>query len=222
MIVAVSMRIVDNPTYYELRDAISHDWINFLDELSVTPILIPNVLNDSVEYFRNIKASGLLLTGGDNIGPLPGKSQIADYSNARDRAEISLLDYAVREKLPVFGVCRGLHLINIYFNGSIDSNISSSGKHVNTNHEIAIVGDPMQLFESQRKWVVNSYHNQGVRLTGLSPELEEFAIADGDIVEGLYHKSLPLFAVQWHPERSNPAADLDKIILERWLSKCAC
>ncbi len=42
------------------------------------------------------------------------------------------------------------------------------------------------------------------------------SVADG-IVEGLYHPQLPVLAVQWHPERPNPATQFDVEILGRFL-----
>jgi len=221
MIIAVSMRIVKNPTYYELRDAISHDWVKLLDALSVTPVFIPNVLQDPVEYIHRINARGLLMTGGDNVGPLPENSQAMDYANARDFTEITLLDYAISEKIPIFGVCRGLQLINSYFDGKVECDIGSDGRHVNVQHEIEIVTAPFPKVELNKRWVTNSYHGQGVKIDGVTPEMDVFALAGGGIVEGLYHKNLPVLAVQWHPERDNPAFELDKVLLEGWLAQCA-
>ena len=53
-----------------------------------------------------------------------------------------------------------------------------------------------RLFGEQ--FLVNSYHHQSVRTLG--EELRVTARA-GKIVEGFEHKSLPVWAVQWHPER---------------------
>src|SRR5688572_15983493 len=120
MKIAVSMRIVAAPTYHEPRDAISHDWVRMFELFSITPVFIPNVLSDPVAYMREVGAKGLILTGGEDIGSLLGKSLQDPSSNVRDRTETFLMDYAVRERVPVFGVCRGFQLINQYFEGMLE------------------------------------------------------------------------------------------------------
>ncbi len=47
MLILISMRVVNNADYPEPRDAIiSHDWIRFLEQLGITPVMVPNVLED--------------------------------------------------------------------------------------------------------------------------------------------------------------------------------
>lgn len=234
MIIAVSMRVTNNAGYYEPRDAISHDWIRFFDQRGLTPVLVPNVLRDPAGYLRAAQATALLLTGGNDLGAVqqvsaefeietkaPTESPVSqDTSDERDQTETCLLDAAVRSGMPVFGVCRGLQFINAYFGGRLCRNLSTFGQHVAVNH-------PVQLLAEAARWLpyagleTNSFHNHGVTLDDVSGQLIPFAVADDKVVEGVRHATLPITAVQWHPERPHPGQALDHILIERWLSKCA-
>lgn len=220
MIIAVSMRTVMNETYPETRDAISHDWIRALETFSITPVLVPNTLANPSAFLRAVGARGLLLTGGENVSTVLGEaSNAAATPSERDRTETLLLDGALANRLPVFGVCRGLQMVNAYFGGGIVRDLSALGAHVNTQHPVEITA-PVGALDAGKRAITNSYHAQGVLVKGLAAELRAFAQADGSVVEGLYHPNYPLVAVQWHPERANPAADLDRALLQDWLRRC--
>lgn len=201
MIILVSMRTVENPTYPETRDAISHDWSRLFASYGLTPILIPNALGDVGAFFK-LGASGLLLTGGDDLGP-------DDKPSLRDRTETQLLEGAIAQGLPVFGACRGLHVINRYFGGELARKLPEN--HVG-EHLVKLVGDGTIR--------INSFHNQGVVVEGLASDLVPFASTESGVIEAVTHRTLPLTAVQWHPERPNPAADLDSKLLQQWFAQC--
>lgn len=121
-----------------------------------------------------------------------------------------MLEGAIRLRLPVFGTCRGLQMINCYFGGSLRRELPE--KHVG-EHAVCVKDVGMLR--------VNSFHNQGVVSDGVAPELEAFAQTDSGVVEAVRHCSLPITAVQWHPERFNPAADFDQKLISEWLAQCA-
>ena len=220
MIIAVTMRIVENSTYTDFRDAISHDLINLLDRFSVTLALIPNVLKDPIAYVHKLGVQGLLLTGGDSLNfHLNERKPLVPF-NERDRTELTLLDFAIKHRLPVFAVCRGFQLINQYFGGILMYDLNLLEKHVNVQHTVALNHAPWPSVKSLQHATTNSYHNQGVCLKGLASDLSEFAMTSQGVVEGLFHPKLPIIAVQWHPERDNPADSLDRILLDEWLASC--
>jgi putative glutamine amidotransferase len=201
MIILVSMRTVENPTYAETRDAISHDWSRLFASHGLTPILVPNALGDVGAFFK-LGASGLLLSGGDDLGP-------DDAPSLRDRTETQLLQGALEKGLPVFGTCRGLHLINRFFGGQL-------ARKLPENH----VGEHGVELDGQGQVLINSFHHQGVLRDGLASELRPFASTESGVVEGVTHRTLSITAIQWHPERPNPAADLDRKLLQKWFAQC--
>ena len=73
--IGLSLRVQNIERIDEKRDAISHDWIHFLQELNYFPILIPNNLKNVEEYVSELKLDGLILSGGDNIGEFPERDK---------------------------------------------------------------------------------------------------------------------------------------------------
>lgn len=226
MIVAVSMRVTEASGYYEPRDAISHDWIPFLEQRGLTPLLIPNRLADPAAYLRQFNVDALLLTGGNDLvaAPLPPDTEAPDFevpeSACRDQTELNLLQTAIRDRLPVLGVCRGMQLINSYFGGQVRRDLSSFGEHVAVNHPVSIRAGVLDCLNGIEKAETNSFHNQGMLVSDIARELSVFAWAANEVVEGIKHESLPILAVQWHPERPNPAHHIDDALIEHWLTTC--
>lgn len=207
MIIFVSMRSNHSTSYFERRDGLSHDWCRLFDEFKISPILIPNALDNPAHMLDVLPGRGLLLTGGGEIG-----------ERERDHTEQDLLDAAIATSLPVFGVCRGLQMINQYFGGVLVRD--GQAKHVALDHEITIIdnlGGSLQLGSG----MVNSYHNDYVTVGGLAEGLRSFATTKDGVVEGLYHSIHPITAIQWHPERKSPGYKLDETLLKRWLRQCA-
>jgi putative glutamine amidotransferase len=218
MKVAVTMRVVASPTYTEQRDAISHDWIRLFDRFGIVPVLVPNVLARPEAFLREMDVKGLILTGGDDLGPLP--SEGGGDRPVRDRTEDALLGSATATRLPVLGVCRGLQAVNAHFGGRVTRDVSAHGPHVAVRHAVRITDAPTASLGSWRGRTVetNSYHGQGVTTEDVAAPLRPFALA-GSLVEGLYHRGLPIVAVQWHPERGD-LGDLDRALLADWAALC--
>lgn len=215
MIVALTMRLAKASDYEEDRDALSHDWCRYLSHFDVTPVFVPNTLDDPAGYLTKIGVGALLLTGGDDLGPLEGEKQ-GPAPTARDVTERHLLDASIMSGLPVLGICRGLQVINVFFGGRITRDIAAAtgGDHVASTHSV-------QMLEGGSEFEVNSYHNQGVCADDMAPVLEAVAMSDDGVVEALRHPELDIEAVMWHPERGNPASDLDEEIFGKWLGQCA-
>lgn len=217
------MRVITNETYPEVRDAISHDWVELLDAMDIEPVFVPNRLRDPARFLRESEARGLILTGGNDLGAVHGEAATPAAPAPRDRTEFALLDAAVTLGTPVLGVCRGLQVINVHFGGHILRDVGPLGMHVNARHPVDILAAPspgLRAFGGTRV-VTNSYHGQGVLLAGIASELRAFAVAPQSVVEGLYHPTIPVLAVQWHPERDRPQSEFDGTLLRDWLSLCA-
>lgn len=208
--IGITMRIDHASAYPEARSAIAQDWVRFLtDKLPQCAwMLIPNLGPTVTDYVETWSLDGFILTGGNNLGDAP----------ERDETETAILDYAVTHRLPVVGVCRGLQLIQQYFGGPV---VACTGEnHINTHHTVTAAGAwpdvPSEILGKQ-DWQVNSYHRYGVPQASLSEALLPLALSDDGTVEALRHQSLPVYAVQWHPERSTPSSELDLALLRSWL-----
>lgn len=202
MNILVSMRIVDNASYPERRDALSHDWAVFFDQHSLLPILVPNTLEQPERYFK-LAPQGLLLTGGDSLGT-------PDQPNLRDQTEHALITEAIAQNIPILGVCRGLQMLNRYFGGTVS--------HL---PEKSHVGEHRIQWHDGTYFSVNSFHDDGVTELNLADCLQPLARAEDGVIEAVRHEHLPIIAIQWHPERINPAWALDTKLLEEWKNLCA-
>lgn len=206
--IAISLRVVNALNYKESRDALSHDWPHLLESLKITPIYIPNNLSRINDFLNAFDLDGIILSSGDNLGE----------NSKRDETETKILNYGIRKKLPILGVCRGLQLINTYFGGSIKK--TKNLQHVKKNHSIIIQNSYMQKFFKSNLIKVNSFHNNIIQKTNLGKNLIPFAISKNDnSIEGVFHKLYPIIGIMWHPERktdSNNKTLLQKIFFEKF------
>ncbi len=156
---------------------------------------------------------GLLLPGGTDIGPtLYGAApdpDLLDTETQRDDHEISLLDAAATQDLPVLGICRGIQILNVHGGGTLNQHVpgharfdSPAGDPV---HEVGFSEGSIAhgLYGESRP--VNSFHHQTIAT--LAPDFVATGVAaDGTIesIESLRHRWM---GVQWHPEMMPTRAD---------------
>jgi len=199
--VGISMHVaVDR--HGETRDCLARNWSHYMAATlpGVSWMPLPNVGAAIIDTINMWKLDGFILTGGNDIG---------EYSE-RDTTEKVVLDYAIEHHLPVFGVCRGLHLLQHVLGGQLKR--CRHEAHVATQHSIILFKDRF-TFDAPALATVNSYHEWAIPETSVAAGLVPLAISEDGWVEAVRHRAAPITAVQWHPERDNPAADLDRKLL---------
>lgn len=149
---------------------------------------------------------GLLLPGGGDIDPrLFGQLQRGTraFDPVLDRIQLAILRAFVSDKKPVFGICKGMQLINIFFGGDMIQDLGTADRHEYVGkdqvHEIKADCNSLLGCLYGGEFSVNSAHHQGVDIPGCGILYTQFA--DDGVVEGLEHSYLPVWGVQWHPER---------------------
>lgn len=149
---------------------------------------------------------GLILCGGNDISPQMYGEQIngaVELDKKRDCAELELLKLFMEAKKPVMGICRGHQLINIALGGSLYQDIAEAAIHKNgtdfycVHNVVAQKGSICGNLYGE-SFSVNSSHHQAIK--ALADDLKATVVA-GDLIEGFEHKDLPVFGVQFHPER---------------------
>ncbi len=159
-------------------------------------------------------ADGLMITGGPDIDPaLYGEATLpacGAIDARRDTMEYALLASFVQAKKPVFGICRGIQVINCYFGGTLWQDLPSQlgvthsceDKPHDCVHEVALPSGSLLHRLYGDAMVTNSYHHQAVKAMA-----EGFVCTAvcGEVIEAMAHVSLPISAVQWHPERMTGA-----------------
>ncbi len=149
---------------------------------------------------------GLILTGGIDLCPKSYGLQIEHPCEpARDAMEMELLQMALEKSIPVFGICRGMQLINTAFGGTLHLDIHSldlANTHPYTPlplRTISIVPHTKLhslLHTTQLR--VNALHHQAINRLG--DKLRKNAIDQNGIIQGIEHIDLDILGVQWHPE----------------------
>lgn len=145
----------------------------------------------------------LLLPGGGDLEPWRyGQENTASrgLEPERDEAELRLLQEFTAAGKPVLGVCRGLQTINVFFGGTLLQDVPGHGTVEGADRLHAVRTAPSSLGRLFGEGLtVNSAHHQAAGRLGSGLRAVQWA-GDG-VVEALCHERLPVWAVQWHPER---------------------
>lgn len=159
---------------------------------------------------------GILLSGGGDIDPMVYSGQphpkVYAVDPVRDQLEIELARFCADNKIPLFGICRGLQVINVALGGTLYTDItdqlSGALKHPcypdyprdYLAHSVMIkVSTHLTAITGKDQIKVNSMHHQGIK--DLGDGLTISAIAPDGLVEGIEFIFHPFFlGVQWHPE----------------------
>jgi len=198
------------------RVYVNRAYVQAVEAAGGVPVLLPPALSATSRAALWARLDGLLLTGGGDIEPArfgqPRHPTTADTSPQRDAFECELVERALAEQLPVFGICRGMQVLNVALGGSLCQDLASEHAsalaHAQTapreqaTHTVKILPETTQLaaLVGAAELEVNSFHHQAVDRLGRG--LRETARAPDDVIEGLESDSPALFVlgVQWHPE----------------------
>jgi putative glutamine amidotransferase len=179
------------------------------------PILIPPILPDEMVRALYSCLDGVLLAGGVDVDPMrysePQHHKLGSIDPDRDRTEIQLVEWALADGVPLFGICRGIQIMNVAAGGSLYQDIASQ---IDTPITHALKREPrdamahsVQIFAGSRlasiidepEIQVNSLHHQAVK-TVASPFRVTAKASDG-VIEAMEGRDDGFcLAVQWHPE----------------------
>lgn len=180
------------------------------------PVLLPVGLSPAQLEELSCRVQGILFTGGGDIDPArfngAAHPRVYDVDVERDAMEFTLVQKAVEQDLPFFGICRGAQVVNVALGGSLFTDIhdqrADALKHDwfpkyardRRSHSVKVEpGSRLAGILGDLEPQVNSLHHQG--LQQVAPVLQATAYAPDGLVEAveLPHHAFGL-AVQWHPE----------------------
>ena len=161
---------------------------------------------------RRLRPALMILTGGNDAKAM--QQSAGSFDAVRNETEFMLLDEAVQSKTPVLGVCRGMHMINLYFGGRVMEMLpATAARHVACTHTLRLA-PPLSTLIGDERATTNSFHNQGFFDADIATSLGAAAwCAEDGLVEAVVHRTLPIIGIGWHPERANPAAALDEALV---------
>ena len=160
------------------------------------------------------RAGALILSDGPDVnharyGHNPNSEM--SFDDARDEMELSLVRAALDADLPIYGVGRGMHVLNVALGGGLLQNVdghspdaSDSGEKPAYHHIYISPGSKLAAVVGSGGFVrVNSRHRAGMREAQKSPYLlaSAYSLEDGFIeaLESANHRWV--IAVQFSPQR---------------------
>lgn len=201
-IIGISPRFWSNDTQEFVR--VSTHYIKQLQRDDIIPLIIVETPN-----LENIllMCDAFLIIGGDDINPVYyGENNDLNLSKGihalMDEVDKQIMEHAVKYTKPVFGICRGIQSIAAFLDGKLSQDLAYDNlshplieEHLHTVKKVSNFGLCQYLPD---EFLVNSYHHQAVSIV---PTDFEILLMNGDVIEAIEHKNLPIFGVQWHPER---------------------
>ena len=159
------------------------------------------------------RMDALFLTGGPDVDPVHFGEEILNdtvsVDSGRDAYELALTRAFAKRGKPVFGVCRGMQVLNIALGGDIWQDLEEQkglrhiggvpGNRERLWHPVtAVKGSWLHDLFGER-FTVNSMHHQACRRLA-----EGFSVtctgAEDGMPEAIRHERMPWMGVQFHPE----------------------
>jgi putative glutamine amidotransferase len=156
--------------------------------------------------------AGLLLMGGTDVNPQrygeTAQPETDQPDDERDELELQLIDDAIEKDVPIFAICRGLQILNVYHGGTLIQHLSSAERHSSEVrnpavpvHEVAIEpGSLLADIAGASSWQVNSRHHQAAAEIGAGLRVSARDSEDGTVEAVERPDKRFVVAVQWHPE----------------------
>ena len=153
---------------------------------------------------------GVLLTGGADVEPQrygdADEGNVCETFPGRDDAELAIIEAALRRRLPILAICRGMQLLNVYHGGTLVKDLPYPGHSLadRERHPVMIEsGSALHRLVGTHSGAVTSSHHQAVDKLGDGLTIVS-RHEDGTVeaIEWTTPMRKPwLVAVQWHPER---------------------
>lgn len=118
-----STKVVDGYSY----DAVLKTYIKAVEDNHGVPMILPLVWQNKIRLKIFSLIDGLLLTGAAEIDPTLYNEEPASFGmldKDRDDFEMAITRFALKNKVPMLGVCRGLQLLAVACGGSLYQDLS--------------------------------------------------------------------------------------------------
>ena len=227
-------------TLHYLEQSVAH-WVMAGGAM---PVMIPEVERDGLVRRSEVRLDwyaqqldGLLLQGGNDVAPESyGEAPLRPEwggDRVRDRYEMELIQAFIDAGKPVFGICRGLQVLNVHFGGTLLQDIAEQRPrarlHVDRSayeklhHDVVFESGSRlaQLYPRQQRVRVNSIHHQAIKDLAPGFAIEARCPEDGMIEAIRRREGSYVAAVQWHPEFHPPGHESlfdDSALLQDFLA----
>lgn len=190
------------------------------------PLLLPiGSMDEAIEYVGMVDK--ILLIGGQNVDPEfyheTKQALDDDFSHRRDMFEFSIIDEAIRQRKPIFSVCRGTQLMNVALGGNLNQAIENHWQDAPTDylyHKMTVKPNTKLAEIYGSETTINSFHHQSIK--ELSPYLDVIAEDPKDsTIEAVAsnHPDIHFLGVQWHPEHLIGSRQADQELFDYFVNE---
>ena len=223
--------ILVSSNYGELKNkthsiSVNEDYLSALERSGANAVVASTHIDASfAELF-----DGLLLSGGVDVLPShygESEGENCSFCPERDEAELALFKAFFNAGKPIFGICRGVQLLNVALGGSLYQDIPDHTARIEASRLYHRAKKEFSLgafAKSKEILRINSYHHQSIKRLGEG--LVCTYRADDGTIEAVAHEKLDIFGVQWHPERTlegkldSSVCDDGKWLFDHYVSLC--
>jgi GMP synthase (glutamine-hydrolysing) len=163
----------------------------------------------SAEEIRAFDPRGIILSGGPE--------SVAGTDSPRAPGLVYELG------VPVLGICYGMQTMAAQFGGVVQgSDVSEFGyAQIRVTDTPGLLHDIKDHVDDSGTALLDVWMSHGDKVTRLPPDFELMAETDSCPIAGMYHRELPLYGIQFHPEVTHTLQG--KRIYEHFvLELCGC
>jgi Predicted glutamine amidotransferases len=187
----------------------------------------------TLDAYLDTDPDAIILAGGASVAP---ERYGSDYELGvnfepeylRDEREFALLAHEIGRERPVFGICRGMQVLNVALGGTLWQHLSSRGladnhdpnlERTHLAHTVLPHSGHLAEILGSESLMVNSIHEQAVRV--LAPGLIATIHTEDGLVEGMESFDRRVLAVQWHPEELAPTQQRSRRLFDDLIARAS-
>lgn len=199
-----------------------HNYVKAVKEAGGLPLILPTGIEKDIDQLAHM-IDGLVLSGGGDIDPElfdeDPHPRLGEVTPSRDSFELALVKELLKLDKPIFGICRGLQILNIAFGGNVfqdmhtvsakpllQHNQKSPANHA--SHFIEVKEDSLlHKITKIDHFKVNSFHHQSAKYVPKALKISAWT-SDG-VIEAIESPTRKfVLGVQWHPEATAASGDI--------------
>ena len=213
---------------------LNQDYVEAVLRAGGTPVLFPMTEDPAGIAALLDRVDGLLLSGGGDIVPARyGEEKLpccGECSEIRDAMEYPACLEALRRRMPVLAICRGLQVLSCVLGGTLYQDLAEQFGSALAHPQYDTPRDPVHQVDVRAGTLlssvvgegalpVNSRHHQGIRELGKGLRIS--AVSPDGLIEGIEMPDLPfVLGVQWHPESLSDRYPLHQKIFDAFAEAC--
>jgi len=195
--------------------ALRQTYIDSVLRAGAIPVILPMLTDDEIIRKTLRRIDGLILSGGGDVNPAvygaQRKPECGESDEIRDQSELMFIRLAKEMNMPIFGICRGVQILNVSYGGSLIQDIPSHfgiemERHRQPEpydmlvHPVHLTrGGLLNRITGLDSFMTNSMHHQSVADLGGSLVVD--AVSEDGVVEAVCDsRNDAVFGVQFHPE----------------------